>query len=56
VLRKEYVTFSENLLKFINEKNKGNGVEIKDFFTSDILDVQAQIKFGEDHSMIDLSK
>ena len=26
VLRKEYVTFSENLLKFINETNKEKGV------------------------------
>ena len=38
VLRKEYVTFSENLLNYIKANNKGNGVEIKDFFTSDILD------------------
>jgi len=56
VLRKEYVTFSENLLNYIKTNNKGNGVEIKDFFTSDILDKQSDIKFGQDTEMIDISK
>ena len=56
VLRKEYVTFSENLLNYIKTNNKGNGVEIKDFFTSDILAKQSDIKFGQDTEMIDISK
>lgn len=38
-LHNQYVTFSENLLKFIKEKNGGD-VALTNFFYSDILDIQ----------------
>jgi len=61
-LKKEYVTFSENLLNFINKKNEnedGEGVSTANFFYSDILDKQNEINFGQglaDAVMEDLSQ
>ena len=37
-LRNEYVTFSENLLKYIS--SKGDAINTKEFFYSNVLDVQ----------------
>jgi hypothetical protein len=44
------VTFSENLLKFIKQKDNNN-TNINEFFVSNILDVQKNIKYGEDVEM-----
>jgi len=62
ILKNEYVTFSENLLNFINKKNEDEGddkVDINNFFYSDILDKQKEIDFGRnlvDVVMEDLSE
>jgi hypothetical protein len=42
-LHNQYVTFSENLLKFIKEKNNSE-VPLTNFFYSDILDIQNGFK------------
>lgn len=44
------MTFSENLLKFIKQKDNNN-TNINEFFVSNILDVQKNIKYGEDVEM-----
>lgn len=55
-LREEYVTFSENLLDYINKKDKQLGKGSNDhFFYSDILEKQKEIVFGEDVDMEDLT-
>ena len=49
-LQGEFVTFSERLLKFINETGD-SAVNLTSFFDSDILDRQDNIKYGEDVEM-----
>jgi len=54
VLRDEYVTFSENLLTFVEKEaanKEANGAEplkIDKFFHSDILETQDKISFAQD--------
>lgn len=48
-LQEAFVTFSERLLKFMNEK-KGTGENLESFFDSDILDKQDEIQYGAEFS------
>jgi hypothetical protein len=41
------VTFTENLLEYINKGEKKNN----EFFISDVLDTQMDITYGEDYEM-----
>lgn len=57
MLQKEYVTFSENLLKFIGQANVGQdeAIDTTNFFFSGVLDSQAEITYGQDVEMTDES-
>ncbi len=46
VLKNEYVTFSDNLLKYIASKNKGDQINSDAFFFSGVLDVKNEIPYG----------
>lgn len=56
ILQNEYVTFSENLLKFIKDKGTTEQHYNDSFFVSDILDKQKEINFGEDYKIEELTQ
>lgn len=57
MLQREYVTFSENLLKFIGQTNadQNEAIDTTNFFFSGVLDSQADITYGQDVEMTDES-
>ena len=58
VLKNKYVTFSEDLINFINKKNKVKGdgsADITNFFYSDILEKQKEINFNEKKPSLSLA-
>lgn len=58
MLQREYVTFSENLLKYIGQTNVGQdeAIDTSTFFFSGVLDSQADITYGQDVEMTDESQ